>query len=728
MPHPPSTSGQDRFEQHLRAQGYSAVEEIGEGAQGKVYRAYSEPEQRLVAIKCLHESKAPARFATIQREARILAKMPKHQNIVTIYGVGEFEHSIYIIMEFVGDAKTGVTRDIGSRVWSQEGAVKLLIDISEALSTAHRANVIHRDLKPQHVLMRKDEIPVIVDFGLAHEAPCFESPESPQGSLTILGAGTPPYMAPEQALGSGSFASIADNRSPIDSPSRKSSRDDWRISAKTDVWALGMMLAELLAERESFATITGMFCDPPRTSSLWQHLQSTIEKARQRISRILRRKGISPSLVSVCLKCLEGHPSQRYPSTLDLAKDLKSFLDTGTTRAHIDDSAWFSRPAQILCLGLRERAVSLRAITVCTIFACILATFLWHYYWRPTPRYYENYTYRWGQPMGVRQITANVISHRYSSYRIWTRGTSGRVIQCDHIDAHGALSPDFRINNNATIEVVYENHSRSNRVRLIRFKDTSGALSYEKHHDYSAQDSSLRISYKSGMKSGRISTSPITAMESSVYSYIVFLDERGFEKRRVFLDSEEAIIHDLQGAAGYDYTIDEETENGQILMCKPIGPNLDGGIHHVLSNGVANIRYEYDNHSRRVATHFLDKNHNHINILSRPEPHLPSFWVPTILERVISSQAGQDNKVLKKESVPNIGPKIQARAFRAIQGFCTITNTYDPFGNLTSVTFFSTDGSPGISKSGFHKLRIDYSEPENKPKFRYYGPNNQLLF
>jgi WD40 repeat protein/serine/threonine protein kinase len=301
--------------------GYELLGELGRGGMGVVYRAQQTSLQRLVALKMLltgapQTAEALARFRT---EAEALAQL-QHPHIVQIYEIGEHEGRPYFALEYV--AGPSLARHLDGQPQGARAAAELVEVLARAVDFAHQHGIIHRDLKPGNVLLQKSEekgagspspgdsrllasdfIPKITDFGLAKFVGDGEPGElvRGRGALTETGIilGTPSYMAPEQTGGD---------------------RKGRRVGQGVDVYALGAILYELLTGRPPFQGETAL--------DTLKQVTSLDPVPPRRL-----RPGVPRDLETICLKCLEKEPKNRYPSAGDLAEDLRRFLDGQPTRA-----------------------------------------------------------------------------------------------------------------------------------------------------------------------------------------------------------------------------------------------------------------------------------------------------------------------------------------------------------------------------------------------------------
>jgi WD40 repeat protein len=263
--------------------GYELLGELGRGGMGVVYKARQTGLDRVVALKMILAG-SHADHAQLQRfraEARTVARL-HHPNIVQIYEVGEQAGLPFLALEFIEEGS--LDKKMAGVPRSPREAAEVVRTLARAVQHAHEQGVVHRDLKPANVLVGQGGVLKIGDFGLAKKVD--------QTGQTVSGTiiGTPEYMAPEQAAG------------------RVHDVGPW-----SDVYALGVILYELLTGRPPF-----------RADSLAGTLQQVI--GAEPVSPRTFAPRLPRDLETICLKCLEKEPRQRYPGAAGLADDLELFL------------------------------------------------------------------------------------------------------------------------------------------------------------------------------------------------------------------------------------------------------------------------------------------------------------------------------------------------------------------------------------------------------------------
>ena len=267
---------------------YQIIEKIGQGGMGAVYRAKDSVLERQVAIKVplLDSSDRAATLGRFSREA-VAAAVLRHPSICPVFEFSQFEGIPFIVSPFLkGRSLQNMLDEDGP--WSTDQALKLGILLANALQYAHQHSVVHRDIKPQNILIEEGGTPIILDFGLAKMEQANQMQWTQSGEVL----GTPAYMPPEQIDGSVGA-----------------------IGPASDIYALGMTLYCMLTGRTAFSgaaqfMIPQILMDPPRPPS----------------SFALSKKEIEP-LDELILKALQKKPIHRFKSMSEFAFGMQQVLN-----------------------------------------------------------------------------------------------------------------------------------------------------------------------------------------------------------------------------------------------------------------------------------------------------------------------------------------------------------------------------------------------------------------
>ncbi len=265
----------------LLAGRYELIEKIGEGGMAVVYKGKDRLLNRYVAIKILRpEFTKDAQFVdNFKRESQAAANL-QHPNIVSVYDVGKEGNIHFIVMELIdGRPLSDVIKERAPMDYRE--AIEITRQVASALSMAHRNNIIHRDVKPHNIMMTKDGVAKLTDFGIAKAVS-----DSTLVSETSRIIGSVHYFSPEQARGS-------------------------YVDERSDIYSLGIVLYEMLTGQVPFDG------DNPVQVAL-MHINDEITPPSELVS------GIPPALEKLVMKATDKFQSNRYRNADELLEDLKN--------------------------------------------------------------------------------------------------------------------------------------------------------------------------------------------------------------------------------------------------------------------------------------------------------------------------------------------------------------------------------------------------------------------
>jgi eukaryotic-like serine/threonine-protein kinase len=267
---------------------YEIVQMLGEGGMGSVYKAKDMELERFVALKVIRPEFAEHEEVLKRfKQELILARKITHKNVIRIFDLGELDGLKFITMEFIEGQDLA---SLAKEKLPYEKSVDIMYQVCTALDAAHSEGVVHRDLKPQNVMVDKTGRAIVMDFGIAR------STEASAGMMTNTGAliGTPDYMSPEQVMGE-------------------------HVDARSDLFTVGIMLFQLLVGQLPFKADT---------------VQSAMFKRTREQSRkaIEVDPDIPPVLSDIVAKCLALDPANRYQSALEIQADIDAWRGGSTKR------------------------------------------------------------------------------------------------------------------------------------------------------------------------------------------------------------------------------------------------------------------------------------------------------------------------------------------------------------------------------------------------------------
>ena len=264
---------------------YTVIERVGSGGMAEVYRARDELLGREVALKVLHArfSQDRAFVERFKREAQAAANL-NHPNIVSLFDYGADDGAYFIVMELIeGRSLSDILRDEGALM--PERAAEIAADVAKALSRAHTGGLVHRDIKPSNIMITSSGQTKVTDFGIARALGSDGDQTMTQTGMVI---GTAAYFSPEQAQGN-----------PVD--------------ARSDVYALGVVLYEMLAGRAPFTGETPL-------AVAYKHVRE------DPVPPSAANSDVPKPLDAITMKALAKNPDNRFSSATEMQEDLERFL------------------------------------------------------------------------------------------------------------------------------------------------------------------------------------------------------------------------------------------------------------------------------------------------------------------------------------------------------------------------------------------------------------------
>ena len=616
-----ASRGQESADRSIYPQiaGYEVEAVLGRGGMGVVYRARQLALNRPVALKMVLAGQyaSPELLSRFLTEAEAVASL-QHPHIVQVFDLGKCDGNPFFAMEFVDGGN--LSDRIAEQPLNFRDAAEMVERLARAVQFAHDRGIIHRDLKPMNVLLTADGTPKIADFGLAKR---LHSTTDMTASGAILG--TPGYLAPEQARG-----------------------QTRNVAEPADIYALGVILYELITGRvpfvgESDVDVLGQVAEGDVPSPAWL------------------RPSVPRDLETICLKCLEKNPKDRYATAAALAADLRNFLYGEPILARRR-----SRLERALRWIQRRPARAIAAIAL--VLAIVIGVTEWKQYRTrrdyvtETAALYQNAFPRWSFVReGLTPITEGTAQRRGISFRITRRGARGPVIRLDAINGSGFSTP-FPID-----------------IALVGAGEQSA----------SRRESSLEYEWDAAGKISRIVAKDRS--ERTVWSFQFtsrtqghYVDEYGTP--RALTGS---------GATGVKFDFSPEGYTLRKLFCDPLGnpqPNHDGSFGE---------KFDVDDRGLPVLI-------TNLGFDEQPTLHRVGY----VKYRTTFDSMGnlQEVEFLDAEGQPAV-----------VQwGYSKYRYAYDKYGNLAETTFFGPDGAPAMHRDGYAKYMQEFDDHGNIVSESYF--------
>jgi len=698
----PAETADDRFP---LIPGYEILEELGRGTMGVVYKAKQTNADRVVALKMiLAGSRAAHTIARFRTEVETLARL-QDPNIVQVFEVGEHDGHPFFSFEYCSGGS--LDRQLANQPLPAINAARLIETLARAMHKAHQKNVVHRDLKPANILLTEDGLPKIGDFGLARKLDV--------SGLTRDGAilGTPSYMAPEQATG----------RIKEHGPS-------------VDIYSLGAVLYQCLTGHPPFQAAT-----PVETLSLVLQTEPVSPKALKR--------GLPRDLETICLKCLRKHPTKRYGSALELAEDLKRFLEHEPIKA---------RPVRMLERGimrLRRRPLVPLAglLAIILLVSSIGGWWLWH---RNVEQrriatdaqqkeenrlrveqeaevvhyeYYNAFAKRNGVPEGIGSVSEKDIPQRSLTYKFYRR--NGQIIQMDLVNGHKVPAPFHSVGTLIDRNIAADDPRKPCSFRFVR--DAKGELAEEQAFDRAGR---LVWKFKYSSPSTAFFTDAngiFVGARSKLGASHVRIDwsPDGREQTIRYFNAANQPTADDEGVFGAKREYDQQ---GLVTF----SVNLDAAGAPMLNRArVGGSRAEYDARGNTTMLTILD--HSGQASVTRQGIHQLTFrhdsndrltevrnWQP---DGKAAKCIQGHHRVARRfndfgDCVEEAFFDVNDHAIQISEGYHRIEMSYDDFGNCSDFAYFDEKGGPAMDRQGVARKIYRYDGEGNQVEAAFFGPGH----
>jgi YD repeat-containing protein len=643
----------------LAVPGYEVLIELGRGGMGVVHQARHLASGRLVALKVLRDAllDSPQQRSRFRIEADALTRL-RHPNVVGLIEAGEQDGRPYFVMELVTGGS--LDRRLAGKPQPAREAAELVETLARAVGFAHQQGIVHRDLKPGNILLAEDGTPKLNDFGLARQLDA-DTRQTNTGAVL----GTPRYMSPEQAEG----------------------RPE-RIGPATDVWALGVILYEMLTGRTPFAGALVEVLDQIRNAE--PEPPSKVQPDTPR------------DLETICLKCLHTDPAKRYASAVELAEDLRRFRE--------------DRPIKARRVGLRERAVKWRrrnpvlatlAVTAVLLLLAgsALGVWFWDRYQRVKVEYFATYTSRYGVKEGVVPLSAKAARQRDISYKFYRRG--GLVVRMEVVNSRDELTVaadraaelgrehNENLGNAEEKECRFE-YTRNQQGQLLEETayDRTGLLLWALHYT-SPTTAHYTTRRAAGAGFGVEGLPQARTRAGATYLQITWTKD-GFEAEVRYLDSKSKPAPD----EGHTYGNSQEHDERGLLVRHTWLDAAGQPVRHSRTK-VATTTFQYDEMGNRIRETYLDPRGK--PCVDRDHHHSLTTRFDDRGNRIEGANFGVDGR-----------PCLHRR------GFHRVTARYDEQGNLVEKAYFGVDQLPCLCRNGYHKATSRFDDRGNPVELAYF--------
>ena len=691
---------------------YRIVSLIGKGGMGEVYLAeHKHIANQKVAIKIIEAGMVnDFTRARLKEEAEHLAAL-NHGNIVAFhdYHIDE-KGNIYLIMEYVDGMSLDKYINEVSGLIVESKLNQLFVPIVDAVGYAHRHGIVHRDIKPANIVINKEGVPKVLDFGIATIVN-----EEGDGDNMIMG--TPSYMSPEQAQGQ-------------------------HLDGRSDIYSLGVMLHHMLTGRPPY--------DMTQCTEN-QVLMKVVEEPLPRMKAFYPY--VSDKMQHIVDKATAKNPAMRYQTCEEFAKALRDALAPNKSFLHKVKAlpAWVKVAAAVLVAGLMGGG----------------AFYAWDYN-RVKVRYYKDYTEQWGMPVGIGQVSEGQHQHMARCYKFVEQRR--KVLTVSHVNSLDKLIDDTeseRSERPVDQEIIYNSGGKVSKVKV---KDRSGKVLYVKGYNDQFTVMQFQQDDEYGtprtIASNTVGSHNLEENGSRISQWALETDGNGYVTAVNFVSMDGTPIGDENGIYGRKYVRDSKGRITEVHYTgynrKPQSTRWGLGIkkfeyddddnwvkatYLTIDNkpaldkedGMSVLTLAHDENGNIVMERYLDSDNNPMTPKGRSNAGIKyAYNERGLLTEKTSLDGNQkpaytlagystiryehdDNGYISKATYHDPGG---ATVFSA-DGYAGFRNVNDVHGNATEQWCLDTSGNTCTCNEGFAGVKCDFDNVGNLVRKVYYDKNNK---
>lgn len=660
---------------------YVITSYIGQGGMGCVYLAENKYiKSQKVAIKVINSNMVNAfTKSRLEEEAEHLSKLD-HPNIVHFmnYHIDEVGN-MYLIMQYADGMSLEKYINTVTGLIVEDRICALFEPILDAVGYAHKQNIIHRDLKPNNIMIAPDGTPRILDFGIAKIIRNEDGSDNNDGLIM----GTPSFMSPEQVKGD-------------------------RLDARSDIYALGVILHQMLTGRAPYDTTT---------MSEHDINQKVVEEQLPRMKTFYSY--VSDKLQKIVDKATDKDPKNRYQN----CDEFKKALHNAVYPTKMPN--WAKYAASVVALIMIGFGI------------------YWWDYTRTKVYYYKDYVEQWGVPQGIGEIKSSQREHMERAYRF--EYTRRQLIRVSHVNSLGYLTDDGESERSERPVDMLLSYTSEGKINSIKVRDRSGKVLYLKTYNSSLETLVFQYDDNLGTEKtmGNQTIGGINALDTSdsddkgrISRWLLEYDNNGFVSKISYAGFQNVLVGDADNIYGRKY---ERDSKGRIVKETYLGRN---GESKGTKWGLGMKTFDYSDNDNLVKVCYLtidekpaydrpdginiyelvyDENDNQIfeyHEDSQGELMISKTWGNAGTQHVF------DAKGMRIKSI-KLG--IDGQPCYGSDGSAITEIGTDSHGYMSKLTFYDLEGNICLNSSGYASLSIVNDSVGNPIEFWMYDVDGSLV-